>query len=50
MGDAARAAAVNAARAAMGDAARAALQPTTATLQRSALDLVDRMLAEAEPQ
>ena len=36
------------------DAARAAawdaLQPTTATLQRSALDLVDRMLAEAEPQ
>ena len=31
-------------------AAGAALQPTTATLQRSALDLVDRMLAEAEPQ
>ena len=28
------------------DAARDALQPTTATLQRSALDLVDRMLAE----
>ena len=46
-GDAARAAATDAARAAAGDAARAALQPTTATLQRSALDLVDRMLAEA---
>ena len=45
-GDAAWAAAVNAARAAMGDAARAALQPTVATLQLSALDLVDRMLAE----
>ena len=43
-------AAVNAARAAAGDAARAAaraaLQPTVATLQLSALDLVDRMLAE----
>ncbi len=46
IGDAARAAAVNAAWAAIGDAARAALQPTVATLQRSALDLVDRMLAE----
>ena len=46
MGDAVRAAAVNAARAAMGDAARAALQPMVATLQLSALDLVDRMLAE----
>ena len=46
IGDAVRAAAVNAARAAMGDAARAALQPTVATLQLSALDLVDRMLAE----
>ena len=41
-GDAAVAAARDAAKA----AARAALQPTTATLQRSALDLVDRMLAE----
>ena len=55
---AARAAAGDAAEAAVGAAAwvaaRAAawdaLQPTTATLQRSALDLVDRMLAEAEPQ
>ena len=46
-GATARAAATDAARAAAGDAARAALQPTTATLQRSALDLVDRMLAEA---
>ena len=37
---------------AAGSAARAgaALQPTGASLQRSALDLVDRMLAEAEPQ
>ena len=41
-GDATRAAT----RAAAGDAARDALQPTVATLQRSALDLVDRMLAE----
>ena len=49
-GVAAGAAAGDAAWAAMGDAARAALQPTVATLQRSALDLVDRMLAEAEPQ
>ena len=47
MGDAAGAAAVNAARAAgTTGAAGAALQPTVATLQRSALDLVDRMLAE----
>ena len=46
IGDAARAAARDAAWAAIGDAARAALQPTVATLQRSALDLVDRMLAE----
>ncbi len=49
-GDATRAAAGDAAwdaaAAAAGDAARAALQPTVATLQRSALDLVDRMLAE----
>ena len=48
--NAAEAAAWAAACAAAGDAAeaaaRAALQPTTATLQRSALDLVDRMLAE----
>ena len=41
-GDAARGAAIAATRAAAG----AALQPTVATLQRSALDLVDRMLAE----
>ena len=47
---AARDAAGAAAGAAAWDAAWAALQPTTATLQRSALDLVDRMLAEAEPQ
>ena len=40
--------AVRAARRAarMAAAAEVALQPTTATLQRSALDLVDRMLAE----
>ena len=48
---AARAAAGVAARVAVGAAAEAAagaaLQPTVVTLQRSALDLVDRMLAEA---
>ena len=44
--DAARAAAWAAAGAAAWDAAGEALQQTTATLQRSALDLVDRMLAE----
>ena len=44
--DAARAAAVAAARAAARAAAVDALQPTVATLQLSALDLVDRMLAE----
>ena len=45
-GDAAEAAARDAAKA----AARAALQLTTATLQRSALDLVDRMLATSEDE
>ena len=43
---AARAAAVDAAVDAAWDAAVDALQPTVATLQLSALDLVDRMLAE----
>ena len=45
-GDAVGSAAGAAAWDAAGAAARDALQPTVATLQRSALDLVDRMLAE----
>jgi hypothetical protein len=43
---AARAAAGDAAWAAAGDAARAALKPTVIELQRSAVDLVERMIVE----
>ena len=46
--DAARNAARDAARNAAGEAARDALRPTVETLQQSALDLLDRMLACGE--
>ena len=49
-GDAARAAAVDAAGDAARDAARDALRPTVEALQASALELVERMIAEPEPK